>query len=148
MHVVTRAATQGNWLVGLLAVTGACVSSGFAGVFFEKILKGGSSIWVRNIQLALLGLLISAASLAWDVRAGTLEIRHFFHGYNWCCAAARARGADVPRLTVWVVAVNALGGLLVATVVKYADNILKGTAVLLPCRPTRAQASLPPSLLS
>ena len=35
-----------------MAVLSACCSSGFAGVYFEKILKGTkASIWMRNIQL-------------------------------------------------------------------------------------------------
>jgi UDP-sugar transporter A1/2/3 len=34
------------------AVLVACFSSGFAGVYFEKILKETKqSVWVRNIQL-------------------------------------------------------------------------------------------------
>lgn len=38
--------------IGLMAVLMACVSSGFAGVYFEKILKETKqSVWVRNIQL-------------------------------------------------------------------------------------------------
>lgn len=38
--------------VGLLAVLTACCSSGFAGVYFEKILKGTkATIWMRNVQL-------------------------------------------------------------------------------------------------
>lgn len=53
-------ATQGSWspepnrnmLLGLAAVLLACFSSGFAGVYFEKILKGTApSVWMRNIQL-------------------------------------------------------------------------------------------------
>lgn len=43
--------------VGLMAVLMACVSSGFAGVYFEKILKETKqSVWVRNIQLGEYGL--------------------------------------------------------------------------------------------
>jgi len=35
-----------------VAVLSACCSSGFAGVYFEKILKGTkATIWLRNIQL-------------------------------------------------------------------------------------------------
>ncbi|XP_046708685.1 solute carrier family 35 member A3b isoform X2 [Silurus meridionalis] len=45
-------------LMGVLAVLSACFSSGFAGVYFEKILKESSqSVWIRNIQLGLFGLI-------------------------------------------------------------------------------------------
>ena len=38
--------------IGLLAVVVACLTSGFSGVYFEKILKGSkTSLWIRNIQL-------------------------------------------------------------------------------------------------
>ena len=38
--------------LGLLAVSVACLSSGFSGVYFEKVLKGSNtSVWIRNIQL-------------------------------------------------------------------------------------------------
>lgn len=44
--------TAGSQFVGLMSVLMACVSSGFAGVYFEKILKETKqSVWVRNIQL-------------------------------------------------------------------------------------------------
>lgn len=44
--------STGSQFVGLMAVLTACFSSGFAGVYFEKILKETKqSVWIRNIQL-------------------------------------------------------------------------------------------------
>uniref|UniRef100_T1JEB5 Sugar phosphate transporter domain-containing protein n=1 Tax=Strigamia maritima TaxID=126957 RepID=T1JEB5_STRMM len=38
--------------IGIFAIICACLSSGFAGIYFEKLLKGSSqSLWIRNIQL-------------------------------------------------------------------------------------------------
>jgi len=49
---------NGNYVVGLTAVLVACCSSGFAGVYFEKVLKDSDiSVWMRNIQLAIIGVL-------------------------------------------------------------------------------------------
>ncbi|XP_041126965.1 UDP-N-acetylglucosamine transporter-like isoform X2 [Polyodon spathula] len=48
--------SAGSQFVGLTAVLTACFSSGFAGVYFEKILKETKqSVWIRNIQLGLFG---------------------------------------------------------------------------------------------
>jgi solute carrier family 35 (UDP-sugar transporter), member A1/2/3 len=45
-------ATEQHPLVGLFAIVCACMLSGFAGVYFEKLLKNTEqSVWVRNIQL-------------------------------------------------------------------------------------------------
>jgi UDP-sugar transporter A1/2/3 len=101
-------------LVGLLAVLTSCISSGFAGCYFEKILKTSTtSMWIRNIQLGLCGACFSfVGMIISDHRL--ISTQGFFQGYN---------------LLTWFVVVNqALGGLLVALVVKYADNILKGFA--------------------
>ncbi len=47
-------------LLGLFAVISACILSGLAGVYFEKILKNSKvSIWVRNIQLGIFGSLFA-----------------------------------------------------------------------------------------
>ncbi|PIO69121.1 UDP-galactose translocator domain protein, partial [Teladorsagia circumcincta] len=49
-----REVHEQNSILGFIAVLVACCLSGFAGIYFEKILKGSDvSIWIRNIQLAL-----------------------------------------------------------------------------------------------
>lgn len=103
-----------NYVVGLVAVVISCLSSGFAGVYFEKILKGSSaSVWVRNVQLGIFGTALGLLGLWWNDGAAVAE-RGFLFGYTGM---------------VWCVIFNqAFGGLLVAVVVKYADNILKGFA--------------------
>ncbi|KAL3234186.1 hypothetical protein MRX96_022623 [Rhipicephalus microplus] len=104
-------------LVGFLAILAACCLSGFAGVYFEKILKGSDvSVWMRNVQLSTFavpfGLLTTLANDYAEVRD-----KGFFYGYS---------------TLIWIVILlQALGGLLVAVVVKYADNILKGFATSL-----------------
>lgn len=107
-------ATSQSYVKGLLAVVVSCLSSGFAGVYFEKILKGSSaSLWLRNVQLGLFGTFMGLIGLWWNDGAQIAE-KGFLFGYT-------------PM--VWGVIFNqAFGGLLVAVVVKYADNILKGFA--------------------
>ncbi|KAG0183816.1 hypothetical protein DFQ28_000836, partial [Apophysomyces sp. BC1034] len=104
-------------LIGFLAVVTSCISSGFAGCYFEKVLKtSDTSMWVRNIQLGISGAFFSLIGmLAYDIQP--LWEGGMLQGYDW--------------LTWIVVANQALGGLLVAIVVKYADNILKGFATSL-----------------
>ncbi|KAI9281640.1 nucleotide-sugar transporter [Sporodiniella umbellata] len=106
-----------NPLIGLIAVITSCVSSGFAGCYFEKILKtSDTSMWVRNIQLGISGAFFSfIGMLVYDLQP--IKEGGLLQGYN--------------GLTWIVVANQALGGLLVAIVVKYADNILKGFATSL-----------------
>lgn len=100
--------------IGLVAVLIACFSSGFAGVYFEKLLKGSSTgVWMRNIQLGFFGTIIGYVSVyTYDYTKVTEK--GFFQGYN---------------NIVWtVICLQALGGLVIAAVIKYADNILKGFA--------------------
>ncbi|KAJ9615377.1 UDP-galactose transporter Gms1 [Cladophialophora chaetospira] len=111
-------AQQGNYMVGIIAVAIACVCSGFAGVYFEKVLKNGqsSSIWVRNIQLSVGCLAIALfGAFVWDGQA--IREQGFFQGYN--------------PVVVATICIQAAGGLIVAMVIKYADNILKGFATSL-----------------
>jgi UDP-sugar transporter A1/2/3 len=100
-----------NRFVGLVAVLFAACTSGFAGVWFEKILKGSrTSLWVRNVQMGLPSTFIALLTVL-GKDSGAVRSGGFFQGYN---------------ALVWtVVTVQAVGGLVVAVVVKYADNVLK-----------------------
>uniref|UniRef100_A0A8C6SWS9 Solute carrier family 35 member A3b n=1 Tax=Neogobius melanostomus TaxID=47308 RepID=A0A8C6SWS9_9GOBI len=102
---------------GVMAVLMACVSSGFAGVYFEKILKETKqSVWVRNIQLGLFSFVLGLLGmLLYD--GESVRQSGMFQGYS--------------AITCVVVVLQALGGLVVAVVIKYADNILKGFATSL-----------------
>lgn len=106
-----------NKVIGFSAALGACLLSGFAGIFFEKMLKTSDlSVWMRNIQLSLLSLPLSLVTcFANDGE----KIAHngFFFGYD--------------QFIVFLILLQAGGGLIVAVVVKYADNILKGFATSL-----------------
>jgi UDP-sugar transporter A1/2/3 len=112
--VFTEKESSQRPIVGLLAVLTSCISSGFAGCYFEKILKTSTtSMWIRNIQLGLCGACFSFVGMIVSDHH-LISSQGFFQGYN--------------LLTWFVVTNQALGGLLVALVVKYADNILKGFA--------------------
>jgi solute carrier family 35 (UDP-sugar transporter), member A1/2/3 len=77
----------------------------------ERILKGSrTSLWIRNVQMGLPSIVIAYITVYFKDAAAVRE-RGFLGGYN---------------AIVWtVVIVQAVGGLIVATVVKYADNVLK-----------------------
>jgi UDP-sugar transporter A1/2/3 len=68
--------------MGFGAVLMATLTSGFAGVYFEKILKTGpTSVWVRNIQLAIFGTIFGLAIvICFDYKA--VMDKGFFQGYS------------------------------------------------------------------
>uniref|UniRef100_A0AC35U7H4 UDP-N-acetylglucosamine transporter n=1 Tax=Rhabditophanes sp. KR3021 TaxID=114890 RepID=A0AC35U7H4_9BILA len=109
--------SSSDHFVGLFAVLAACFSSGFAGVYFEKILKGSNvTLWMRNLQLAFFSM-FGGYAMIWFYDYEVVTENGFFQGYNF---------------VIWVVIfLQAYGGLIIALVVKYADNILKGFAVSL-----------------
>jgi UDP-sugar transporter A1/2/3 len=110
-------AQAGSYVVGVTAVITACVCSGLAGVYFEMILKRSQvSIWIRSIQLSVSCLVIALfGAFAWDGRA--IREGGCFQGYN--------------TVVLMTILLQAGGGLIVAMVIKYADNILKGFATSL-----------------
>lgn len=103
---------------GFLAVILACLTSGFAAVWFERIVKKtDQSIWLRNIQMSFLSFVIGLIFGVY-IYDGDLVLKNgFFSGYN---------------IYLWItIILQVIGGLVVAMVVKYADNILKGFATSL-----------------
>lgn len=109
-----------NMTTGLVAVTIACMSSALAGVYFEKVLKkpkkegerAPASMWMRNVQMAFFSVVIAYIQF-WNLKPEEAS-KPFLHGFD---------------MNVWLlVACQSMGGLLVAAVIKYADNVLKGMA--------------------
>lgn len=109
----TTAKVSQNRILGVIALMCCSTSSGFASCYFERVVKGKDvNVWVKNIQLSIassgfayLGILFHSDSYA------LISNKGFFTGYTGL---------------VWVVVFGkALGGILVALALKYADSILK-----------------------
>ncbi|PAV68534.1 hypothetical protein WR25_02982 [Diploscapter pachys] len=102
-------------LVGFSSVLVACILSGFAGIYFEKILKGAApvSLWMRNVQMGVFA--IPSSFIGVMVNDGEVVREHgLLYGFD-----------SVVWLTVlWY----GIGGLSVAVCIKYADNIAKNFA--------------------
>lgn len=106
-----------NHLLGFSAALSACFLSGFAGIYFEKILKGSDiSVWMRNVQLSVLSIPFGLGTCFLQ-DGDIIHKQGFFFGYD--------------LFIFYLVVLQAGGGLIVAMVVKYADNILKGFATSL-----------------
>jgi len=102
-------------LLGFFAVLTICILSGFAGVYFEKILKNSKvTLWARNVQLSFFSVIPGYFIGCLLMDGSTIREKGFFGGYTiW---------------TVFSILCLSFGGIIIAIVVKYADNILKGFA--------------------
>ncbi|CAE7710891.1 Slc35a3, partial [Symbiodinium pilosum] len=97
---------ENDQMKGFGAVLCACLTSGFAGVWIQKMLQQTqASIWMRNVQLGLFGACNSlVVAVAQD---GEIIMNRGFHtGYN--------------IRVLLVIGMNAFGGLLCAVMLKYA----------------------------
>ena len=126
----TKANESRTSVTGLAAVLGMVCISGLAGIYLEKYLKNKAAptassnssttpsipqatLWERNLQLSLYGMLFALASV-WYSDRDVLAAQGFFTGYS---------------MWTWLVIVSAAGGgLIVAVVVKYTNTIVKGFA--------------------
>ncbi|CAM9374562.1 unnamed protein product [Scytosiphon promiscuus] len=108
-----------NTFKGFASAVLVCVCSSVAGVYFELMLKvkrrefiesSTASLWMRNIQLGSFSLVLGVLAILakdWEDVAS----RGFFTGYS--------------PMVLLCISLNSLGGLAVAVVVKYADNLVK-----------------------
>lgn len=105
-------------LQGTCAVFAAACTSGFAGAYLENMYKqtgeGHRSVWFRNAQLAAFSC-PTAMLLAYLQDATAIAERGFMYGYD--------------GVVLTVILLHAVGGLVVASVLRYAGNVLKCFAV-------------------
>ncbi|CAD6191892.1 unnamed protein product [Caenorhabditis auriculariae] len=102
-------------VIGFTAVVIACCLSGFAGIYFEKILKGAApvSLWMRNVQMSVFSIPASFFAIYMQ-DSETVAKYGLLYGFD-----------SIVWLTVlWY----GIGGLSVAVCIKYADNIAKNFA--------------------
>ncbi len=106
-----------NYVVGLAALLTSSTTSAFAGVYMEKVLKGfDQSLWIQNIHLSCYGIIFNTVTFI-ATNFDTLDSVEFFQGYD--------------SVMIVLIGIQSFGGLLVAVVIKYAGNILKGFATAL-----------------
>ncbi|XP_040581183.1 UDP-N-acetylglucosamine transporter isoform X1 [Lepeophtheirus salmonis] len=112
----TEDSHEKSWAIGLACVLFACISSPFAGVYYEKLIKTGAqcSIVIRNLQLAIFSLTFGFIGVL--IQEGT----------NFFLLGDQFKNFDA---VVWaIICIQGAGGIIVAAVVKYTDNIQKGFA--------------------
>ena len=100
--------------VGLASVLTACVLSGFSGVYYESLIKTGAqpSVVIRNVQLALPSVAFALAAVLRQDLDRVLAGDGLAQGYT-------------PQV-VLIVCLQAYSGMVVAVLIKYTDNIVKG----------------------
>ena len=113
----------GSAMVGVSCVLIMISISGYSSIYFEGMLKKSNeriTIWERNFQLALFSIIFLIAVVAGEnlQQQGGIEISEMHSGLfqGWTLFA------------VLISLVQAAGGLLVASTLKYADAILKTLA--------------------
>lgn len=109
-----KLADGANPIIGTVAVLIEVTLSGFASIYFEKVIKTDPlqlNIWERNFQLALGSFPVYLLFMAGE---GGGEAG-FFGGWSYTALLLSLLGAA--------------GGLLVALSIKYGDSILKTLAV-------------------
>ncbi|KAJ3155393.1 hypothetical protein HDU86_004295 [Geranomyces michiganensis] len=103
------------WMTGLLAAVAATVLSGFNGVYIERFLKSSStSLSARNVQLSMYSAVMTLIVGVIIVDGQKSPPPRLFENFNgW---------------TLLVVLLQAVSGIVISVVLKYANTILKNFA--------------------
>jgi len=102
-----------TFLVGVAAAVGSAICSGFANVYFERIVKSDDmAFWPRQLQLATTTALMTAPALI--PIGGPL--------------AAFALAKDFPAAVWAIVALKAIGGILIGATITFTSSITKNFA--------------------
>ena len=100
-------------LIGVFAVCIASISSGFAGIFLEKVYKSEThTLLEKNLKLGAHALPVVTCMMMFEVGVSHQQM---FQGF------------DIVVMTV--VVVNAIGGLIISATMTYASSILKCFAI-------------------
>lgn len=99
-----------NYVVGIAAILTSAVTSGFAGIYFERALKTGRhTMWMRNLESAFFSIIFGYIACIKDSQQ--ISKHGFFQNYD--------------RYTVSTIMLQAFGGMIIVAVVNYTDNIIK-----------------------
>jgi len=113
-HTGSTHGQQDQWLGGL-AVLVSCLTSGFAGVYFELVLKRSTqSVHYHNFQLAFWSI-IFAILLIICKDMTQVKSHGLFHGFD--------------EIVGLIVVTQAMTGFAVSMMLKYANALLKGFAI-------------------
>ena len=113
--------TMGSQCIGLLAIFSATITSGYAGVYLESLYKSDEkkvTIVEQNIRLATFALPLAVGGCLFD---------HLYNDQSGLSGLSLFHGFDC--VVIIVVVLQALGGLIVSGVMKYASSLVKCYAV-------------------
>ncbi|KAJ8604527.1 hypothetical protein CTAYLR_000954 [Chrysophaeum taylorii] len=113
------ATINASFVLGVVAVLIEVTLSGFASIYFEKVVKAADeqlTVWDRNYQLAMHSIILYASYSFFQRNLVLSEAKyHFLHDFSG---------------VAWTLAfLGGGGGLLVAMTVKVADSVVKTLAV-------------------
>ncbi|KAE9357225.1 hypothetical protein PF008_g3263 [Phytophthora fragariae] len=104
--------------IGICVMVGLAVNSGLAAAYFERVMKSHKAVatqqtldplWTRNLQLSAISVGVTFVDLVRN--CGEVWAHGFFYGFHPSVFA--------------VILLQAVGGLTIAAVVRYSDNIVK-----------------------